>query len=344
MSSVLHNKKLRQLFEQSNADVEAAASPSDLLDVIRRIEAFGGPLEFDNATPKLFRNIGFALIAATVFFIPLLLFGLGFLLGSWLVMDNRSGLVDALSKTIAQKSAMFTHGLNERFNPDVSVLESLRAEFKEFHRGSYSRQLMKTVQGTYLGALHELPFTYQHFQYVDRETRETKVPDGAGGTKVETKTIDSKYARHSLVLNFPWIANVRVRGDRFGALDLEETLDTTSSEFNRAFHLTGKTQMACALFAKPATVLHMMQLTEQLSDVNLEFSGQGRLCLSFSDTGVLEAEASQGLKNLQGFNRLIETGIRFPRLDLLLLWVHRLAELHDDNFAPSAKTVKNMEY
>lgn len=274
MSSVLHNKKLRQLFEQSSARVDAATSTSDLLDVIRQIEAFGGPLEFNNATPKLFRYIGLVLIAATVFFLPLLLFGLGFLFGSWLVMDNRSGLVDVLSKKIAHKSSLFTYDLKEQFNPDASVLENLLGEFKEFHRGSFSRQILKTIHGTHFGATHELSFTYQHVQYVDRESYETRVSDGAGGTKVETKIIDSKFARHSLVLDFPWVENVRVRGDRFRALDLEEALDTTSSEFNNAFRLTGKTQMACAIFARPATVLHLLQLTEQLGDINLEFSGQ----------------------------------------------------------------------
>ncbi|MGH8333523.1 MAG: hypothetical protein ACRES0_24315, partial [Pseudomonas sp.] len=230
------------------------------------------------------------------------------------------------------------------FNPEVQVLERLGEEFKDFHRGSYSRQILKSVQGTYLGAVHELPFTYQHLQYVDRESYKTTVPDGAGGTKVETKTVDREFARHSLVLDFPWVENVVVRGDRHWGVDLEETLDTASSEFNCAFHLTGITQIACAVFVKPATVLHLLQLAQQLSDVNLEFSEHGRLCLSFSDAGLLAPSATEGLENLQAFEQLVETGIRLPRLDLLLSWVHRLAELHDDNFALSPKPLKNMEY
>ncbi|MHC8334776.1 hypothetical protein [Pseudomonas sp. LB3P25] len=344
MSSILHNKKLRQLFEQSDAGVEAATSTADLLEVIKQLRAFGGPLEFDNATPRLFRNIGLGLIAATLLFVPFIVLGIAFLLGGWLVMDHRSGVIDALSKKITHKSSLLTHGLRESFNPDVQVLESLGKEFKDFHRGSYSRQILKTVQGTYLGAVHELPFTYQHLQYVDRESYKTTVPDGAGGTKVETKTIDREFARHSLVLDFPWVENVVVRGDRHWGVDLEETLDTASSEFNSAFHLTGITQIACAVFAKPATVLHLLQLPQQLSDVNLEFSEHGRLCLSFSDAGLLAPSATEGLKNLQAFEQLVEAGIRLPRLDLLLSWVHRLAELHDDNFALSPKPLKNMEY
>lgn len=344
MSSILHNKKLRQLFEQSDARVEAATSTADLLEVIKQLRAFGAPLAFDNATPKLFRYIGLGLIAATLLFMPFIVLGIAFLLGGWLVMDHRSGVIDALSKKITHKSSLLTYGLRESFNPDVQVLKTLGGEFKDFHRGSYSRQILKSVQGTYLGAVHELPFTCQHLRYVDRESYKTTVPDGAGGTKVETKTVDREFDRYSLVLDFPWVENVVVRGDRHWEVDLEEALDTASSEFNSAFHLTGSTQMACAVFAKPVTVLHLLQLHQQLSDINLEFSEHGRLCLSFSDPGLLAPSATEGLQNLQAFEQLVEAGIRLPRLDLLLSWVHRLAELHDDNFALSPKPLKNMEY
>jgi len=344
MSSILHNKKLRQLIEQSDARVEVATSAADLLEVIKQLRAFGAPLEFDNATPRLFRNIGFGFVAATVLFVPFVVLGIAFLLGGWLVMDHRSGVIDALSKKIIHKSSMLAYGLRASYSPDVQVLESLGGEFKDFHRGSYSRQILKSVQGTYLGAVHELPFTYQHLQYVDRESYKTTVPDGVGGTKVETKTVDREFARYSLVLDFPWVENVVVRGDTHVGVDLEETLDTASSEFNSAFHLTGITQMACAVFAKPATVLHLLQLAQQLSDVNLEFSEHGRLCLSFSDAGLLAPNATEGIRNLPAFEPLVETGIRLPRLDFLLSWVHRLAEFHDDNFALSPKPLKNMEY
>jgi hypothetical protein len=328
MSSILHNKKLRQLLEQSDARVDAATSTADLLEVIKQLRDFGAPLAFDNATPRLFRNIGLGLIAATLLFIPFVVLGIAFLLGGWLVMDHRSGVIDALSKKITHKSSLLTHGLRESFSPEVQVLERLGEEFKDFHRGSYSRQILKSVQGTFLGAVHALPFTYQHLQYVDRESYKTTVPDGVGGTKVETKNIDQEFARHSLVLDFPWVENVVVRGDRHWEVDLEEALDTASSEFNSAFHLTGSTQMACAVFAKPATVLHLLQLHQQLSDVNLEFSEHGRLCLSCSDPGLLAPSATEGLQNLH----------------LLLSWVHRLAELHDDNFALSPKPLKKMEH
>lgn len=101
--------------------------------MIKQLRALGGPLEFDNATPRLFRNIGLGLIAATVVFVPFVVLGIAFLLGGWLVMDHRSGVTDALSRKIPHKSSLLTHGLKESFNPDVQVLESLGEEFKDFH-------------------------------------------------------------------------------------------------------------------------------------------------------------------------------------------------------------------
>lgn len=344
MPTVLHNKKLRQLIEQCGARVEAATNTAELLDVIKQLRSFGGALAYDNSTPKLFVYVGLALVVATFLFVPLIVLGIAFLIGGWLVMENRSGAIEALSRGIIHKSSLFTHGLTERFKPDVKVLESLAGEFKDFRRGSYSRTIMRTVQGVYPGAVHELSFSYQSLQYVDRETYKVNVPDGAGGTKEETRTRDLEFSRFSLVLDFPWVKNVVVRGDQHRAVDLEESLDTASNEFNKAFCLTGATRMACAVFAKPATVLHLLQLRQQLSAVNLEFSEPGRLCLGFSDPELLASAATDGFNDLQALEQQIEAGIRMPRLDLLLSWVHRLAELHDDNFALPPKPLKSMEH
>ncbi|MGJ7514233.1 hypothetical protein ACSFE6_07825 [Pseudomonas baetica] len=344
MSTVLHNKKLRQLIEQCDARVEAATSKADLLDVIKQLRSFGGTLAYDNSTPKLFVYGGLVLVAAAFLFVPVIVLGIAFLIGGWLVMENRSGAIQTLSRDIIHKSSLFTHGLTERFKPGVQVLERLAGEFRDFRRGSYSRTILKTAQGVYPGAIHELSFSYQSLQYVDRETYKVSVPDGAGGTKEETRTRDLEFARFSLVLDFPWVKNVAVRGDQHRAVDLEESLDTASTEFNNAFCLTGATRMTCAVFAKPATVLHLLQLRQQLSAVNLEFSEQGRLCLGFSDPELLASAATDGFDDLQALEQQVEAGIRMPRLDLLLSWVHRLAELHDDNFARPPISLKDMEH
>ncbi|NUU34802.1 hypothetical protein [Pseudomonas sp. C2B4] len=344
MSTVLHNKKLRQLIEQCDARVEAATNKTDLLDVIKQLRSFGEVLAFDNSTPKLFLYVGLALVAAALLFVPFIVLGIAFLIGGWLVMENRSGAIEALSRDLIHKSSLLTHGLTERFKPDVKVLEALAGEFKDFRRGSYSRTILRTAQGIYPGAVHELSFNYQSLQYVDRETYKVNVPDGAGGTKEETRTRDLEFARFSLVFDFPWVKNVAVRGDQHRAVDLEDALDTASNEFNKAFCLTGANQMACAVFAKPATVLHLLQLRQQFSDVNLEFSGHGRLCLGFSDPDLLASAATDGFNDLQALEQHVEAGIRMPRLDFLLSWVHRLAELQDDNFALSPKSLKSMEH
>lgn len=327
-----HNKRLQTLIEDSDALIDQSESTHDLLQVIGQVRDFGAPLAFNNTTPKVLITLGVLFLLAAILFIPLVLVGIILIVIGWRKISKRNGLLDVLSAKILANCALFTNDLKAVTGLAPITLANFLREFRDFNRGTYQRNIVELVQGVFPGDTHAMPFIYSHFHFVDERTETYSVTDGKGGSTTKTRKVYDHYHRYSLVVDFTWVRDVTVRGNGGGSIDREYDWDSTSVDFNRAFKLTGDSEMACAKFSKPATILHLLHMQNELKSPNFEFSANGRLCLSFDNADLMSCEADGSLKEPAVFYDSIAQGVALPRLFSALALVHKLAELHDDNF------------
>lgn len=362
MANTSQNARLNKLLADSEASLATAESNADLLKTIHEFVSYTGPLKFSFTRAWWYFGAGSLLIASAValyaymntytvaaFFyqreIDPTLFGmatglLGVLLvgGSLTWMKTKSDRLPSLSSKMARLSSYFHNGLSRLEEDPRYTLSKLNAQFADYRRGNYSRELLQSMQGVFTGPLHNLAYEYHRLHYVDKRTVKTTVNDGKGGTKTETRVVYDHYDRYSLVIDFPWVTGVSVRTDGQSQNDYPSRMDTASPDFNKAFRLTGRSEMTCAKFIKPSTVLHLLKVFNVLKVPNLEFADSGKLCLSFATSDLLTFVNQYSLSSPKEFYAEIAAGIQLPRLVSALQWSHALSELHDDNFAASPLT------
>ncbi|MFJ2537409.1 hypothetical protein [Pseudomonas sp. NPDC087614] len=357
MTNSSQNARLNKLLAVSEASIDKTESNTDLLKVIHEFASYDGPLEFDRTRAWWFFVTGLLLLASAValywignissvalFFYRLEIdpdsfgMGTGFLgiviaAGSLTWMKSKSNRLPSLSKRIARLSSYFHNGLTFLKEDSATTLKKLDTEFGDYRRGNYSRELVESIQGVFPGTQRNLPYHYRQLHYVNRRTVHTTVTDKDGKTKTETRVVYDHYDRYSLVIDFPWVSGISVRSDDQSENDYPCPMDTASPDFNKAFRLTGRSEILCAKFIKPSTVLHLLKLFDILHRPNLEFADSGKLCLSFASKDLLAFGTEYSLASPNEFYAEISAGIELPRLMSALQWSHALSELHDDNFA-----------
>lgn len=368
MGTATHNARLRALLRNVDGAINPHSSKAELLAAVQQVRDFNEPLQFDNSTPKAFALGSLAIGAAAIAFgqwapfeakawltrlfgmnhgetlALLVLLALVVMIASLVFMRVRSNRLHKVSEEIARYSSWLTHGLQGIATPRDALLQRLSSDFGDYARGNYSREITCAVQAVYPGAVHALPYAYYQLHYVNRRVVTTTESDGKGGTRTVTKTVYDHYDRYSLVIDFPWVEGVTARTAGGRNLDFEHRHDTASSEFNKAFTLSGGTRMACARFAKPVTVLHLLNMHKQWRNLNLEFSWHGQLCLSFDDSSTLDFAMRCDLSSPDDFHAWIDEGVRLPYLENALAQVHTLAEQHDDNFNLPNTAAHQKEY
>lgn len=319
----LRDHALNRLLQDCQLRVARAQSTADLLDVLDRLEVFPGELEFDHAQSILLLVVAFASLV-----VALLMDGMGGMVWvavaccifSYYVKKGLSGSLTELSASIARKCALFSNGLSE---PDSSAdwcLTKLDSQFGDYRRGNERRHIVASAQGVYQGTRHSLAFEYHHLLYVNAVSER-----GASGYRTSYKSFD----RYSLVLEFPWLKGISVQSDPLEMPLAGQRFKTDCDEFDRAFLLRSSDQARFESFATPATLSLLLDLSRLLNKVNLEFSSEGRLCLSFDNAEVF-AHADPGpLSDLAAFRQRMIEGIALPGLNPVLERMHRLAELHD---------------
>ncbi|MHA3735392.1 hypothetical protein ACXR0M_06910 [Pseudomonas sp. Eth.TT006] len=365
MPNTSQNARLNELLTVSEANIDRAESTADLLNVINEFALYNGPLEFDRTRAWWFFGTGLFLIASAfalhqfgniysvvLFFRQLNIdpdaFGMGtgffgLVIAAWSLawMKSKSKRLPSLSKKIARLSSYFRNELSFLEEDSPSTLRDLDAEFGDYRRGDYSRELVQSIEGVFSGTLRDLPYTYRQLHYVNRREERTEVTDEKGNTKTETRVVYDHFDRYSLVIDFPWVTGISLRSDHQRENDYPHRMDTASLDFNKAFRLTGTSEMLCAKFIKPATVLHLLKLFEILERPNLEFAESGLLCLSFANSDLFAFGSEYSLESPKQFYAEISAGIELPRLMSALQWSHALSELHDDNF--TSATPKNRQ-
>ncbi|MGY4663073.1 hypothetical protein ACVWZ9_003867 [Pseudomonas chlororaphis] len=343
MASATETNALPALFDRVDRLADAAASSRDLLKAVEQIRDFPEPIVLSRSDPNS-KKLAWCLCIVGILVWPLLIPGIYLMRRRGANHFIHPDVVKALSQKIIRKAALLSAGVGDASASGIFTLAVMMNEFAHYRRGNYSRELKNTLLGVYNGAVHDLPYAFHHLHYVDMETYEVSVSDGKGGSRRETRTRYVGYDRYSLVFDFPWTAEVAVRGDKHRSMDREHLYKTTTREFNSAFTLTGATEMACATFATPVTVLKLLQIAKELKDVSFEFSSQSRLCVSFNNDDVVGiATSAVSLAEPVAFHAGLMQGATMPRLRPVLELLHQFAELHDDNFNLPKKRTQDME-
>ncbi|MEN5255120.1 hypothetical protein [Pseudomonas protegens] len=322
----LRDQALLRLLNDCRVRVVRAQSNTDLLEVLDRLEIFPGGLEFDHVQAITLLVLAFASLA-----VALLMDGMGGMFWvflalcffSYYVSKGASGSLTDLAASIVRKCVMFHHGLSESDSSADWRLKRLNNEFSDYQRGNERRHIQDSLLGVYQGARQSLAFEYHHLQYVNsRQER------GAGGSY---RTVYDTYNRYSLVLDFPWVTEITVRSSPLEVSLAGQPFKTGRDDFDQVFVLRGNDQACCEHFARPAILDLLMELSRHLYRVNLEFSSQGRLCLSFDNADIIAHADPGSLSDLAVFRERIKAGIELPKLYSLLELVHQLAQLHDSH-------------
>lgn len=350
----MSNTELNALIKHAESEFGSASNKADLLAVVRRFCDYKGKLAFDYTWPIIGLVLGFMLlvpILASLFvaslqhvsddtrsaFIGSGIAGLVAICVAGGIMFYASSKIPSLSERLLFKAALFGHRIKRCFDYD-DALSRLQDNFADFDRGNYSREIQDSYSGVFNGNLHQLPFEYHKFEYVDQRTETTVVSDGKT-SRVQTRVVYDHYYRYCVVVDFPWVRNVYVQND--GQKEFKHRVDTASAEFNRAFKVTGSVELDCVKFLKPVTVLHLQKMANIYGDLNLEFSNAGQLCMCFSNSDLLDTSPDDvDLTDPEGFYAALEKGVEFSNLMYALNQIHVLAEQHDNNFDEPLKVAQ----
>lgn len=334
-----HDQKLTALLQQISHKVEAAQSKDDLIATIAQVKDFGGPLKFKHSRHKLLALIAGLIAAVTGLFAdeiyaqwhhsttPFTIFFALCTAGLLFYMWRKSASVHSLAKRLYLRALLFDNHLRE-LTSEISILESrLFADYAEFRRGNYSRKITEGYEGHYQGDTHAFDYAFYHFHYVDQRT-ETET-DSKGNTK--TRTVYDHYDRYGIALDFRLVRQLAITGKAISGFK-GERYKPSSNRFNRLFKVAAGDEMAAARFLQPAVVLACEEAATHFKVLNLEFNGDGGLCMSFDNNKVVYGEPQYDFNAPDGFMREVGTVNVLPELRAALEFIHTLMVFSDNNF------------
>lgn len=345
----MSNETLRSLITKGEQTFSECESREDLLTCIEDFSNYPGPLTFNNT-----KTVIWCLLLATLC-IPSSIIGLAraqtfgltpfdpttyalltvamisliafftLICQAW----SQANRIPSLSSKMLFWSASKDHKVSGFGGDWNAKMNALHATFGDFDRG-FKRELTYGVKGTYEGERHDLAYEYFAWKY----TVKTYVPQVDSKGKVTMVEKNTDYERHFLLIDFPWVNDIAVRGDGSSSISLPRSVNTASSQFNSCFDVSGKDAIEATKFLKPTTVNHLLDMARIYSSMNLEFASNGKLCFSFQNSNMMDTNY-QGLTLLEPdkFKDAIISGVHFEHLFYALHMIHLLAEQHDDNFS-----------
>ncbi|WP_247119225.1 hypothetical protein [Kordiimonas marina] len=335
-----HNIRLKQALALLDKAANRAQSDDDLVKSVKRLEAFGSPLQFDRRFVD-----GLALLAA----IPLAgaaawfaytrnqdyLIGAGavlvILLIVWLV-GRSSGMrkLSALSDQLHYKSSLFDYGLTaESFDPK-SEAQALGARFNAFRHGNYSREMRSILHGRYEGEEHSFEYRLYHFHYVDKRTETYTTTDSKGRVQVRTRTVYDHHDRYGFLVPFGYAHGITISETMLGFIS--STWKTASTSFNRKFSVRARSDIEAAKFLVPKVILEIEKVGDALTSMDLEINDAGDLCLSFGDANMIMINRTHGLETPGAFAEELAACADQPNLTSALQFLHTLMKYSDNNF------------
>jgi hypothetical protein len=332
--------------------INRRCTKEDVLKIVDRFRSYKGSLEYSH-TPSVLVCIAGVLMMFPgsfelykglnsyyyhpssqpyfVLWMVMLVVGLLTAVFSLLLICERSAEIPSLSNQLLRIAGVLNFPLSQHHRPYDESLRYLQSAFGDFDRGNYSRQLLMAYNGKYKGARHQLSFEHFCLEYVNERVEPVVVSNGKT-TTVSTRIVYDTFYRYSIVVDFPWVKNVKVQAD--GQTSFRHKLDTAHPDFNRIFKVSADDSVTGVKFLKPTTVLHVLAMADNFGDLNIELSHDGKLCMSFNNDNMM-TPFPQGLSlNAPAdFYTAVERGIQFHHLKYALEQIHILAEQHDDNFS-----------
>lgn len=255
-----------------------------------------------------------------------LLVGIAALLGfRWL--SKRKHWRDPVSDRIHQLNVLFNNGLTPVTVDPKEKAKVLLEQFNEFERGNHTRTIDAFYQGHYQGPQHSFDFELFHFHYVVK-TRSTYTDNNG---KTQTRTTYDHFHRHGLLFNFPYAKSVTLDGDGLPA-HKGQKYTSASNEFNRIYRVRTQDQMQAARLLKPATVERLTNLAREYRRPVVEINHHGNACVAIDDQDLLELKRQHGLDAPEAFIAEVGQHAKLNKLDNLLLAIHELMRLSDNNF------------
>lgn len=357
-----HNAKLTQYIQWAQGRLLEASSPEDVLAIVRQFLDFESPVAFKKTNAYLSIALGVAMLLGTVGEILFSVLGLlswlhGFiaaveptvksllaLAGIVIVFINYNQLkerkrrIETLSESLKANYAHLALGLTD--DPVGDDFTQLGNSFSEFRRTTMQKGAQRKVTGHYQGDTHAFSFTYYQYSFAahlkNQRTNRGRV----------------LCTRCALVVDYPWFSDVIVEEhsrryvtvyeyqltsptkDEDGNSHLDkryQSFETGSSAFNNRFKVSGISKVHCARFAKPITVVSLLEIS-QLPELKIELADH-RMCLSFDSPNGLAFSSNASLAAPQGLLEEMQQGYSMPSLDQPLRLIHTLATQHDNNFA-----------
>ncbi|WP_423187898.1 DUF3137 domain-containing protein [Alishewanella sp. d11] len=235
--------------------------------------------------------------------------------------------LNLFTKQLYWKNALLDNQLTLLKKTDWPATSHWLQQFAEFKRGNYKREFKQLIQGQFTGSEHSFSYHYWHFHYVNRRTEVSTNNKG----QVTTRVVYDHFDRYGIMLPFAYCRNLfitafaaeGIRGDRY---------TSDSGRFNKLFQVRAADTMQAARFLKPAVIIALEEQAAVLKQLNLAFSDNGELCISFADKNVLDSQPAYGLDQLALFRQSIEQPTALPKLQQLLNTVHQLLRHSDSNF------------
>lgn len=334
--SLSANQQLALFLNSLSRQIARAQSREDLSAILLKVRSFGRPLSYNNQVYwlSLFASLficGLALLF--LYFYPhnnpapwiaaaAGLTSIPFAVLIFLRRNKISGLSDALF----QRDVYLDNGWQNVVYAGKSLAAKLGQQFNEFKRGNHLREINWLVKGQYQGTEHQFEYHAYQFHYVDR--RQVTTTDAKG--RVRTRTVYDHHYRYGLYLPFGFVKQITISSSWFGGF-FTGSYKPASVEFNRNFKVSAPNDVVAAKFLKPTVVIEIEDMGKELSELNLEFSTSGQLCVSYSQN-ICKWQRRYGLDNPDDFLREIQGDQKLPELHQTLERIHTLMRHSDSNF------------
>jgi hypothetical protein len=336
-SAYQHNKTLAATLALVKRRSDKLTSKAELLQLLDKLAALPQPLAYRHL-PLWFSSAGLVAAAAgclwlyhylvELTWLPAIgwtLLGLSLL--PLLVIGWRYASLKKLGRQLYWHNALLDNQLQLLRPGQWPDSRSWQQQFAEFDRGNHKRGFKQIIAGHYAGAEHQFDYHYWHFHYVDRRTVTSTNSKG----QLRTRTEYTHYDRYGLMLPFRYVQSLFICAFVPNGFTGEK-YQSDSGRFNKIFNVRAKEQMQAARFLKPAVVVALEDLAGQLRQLNLEFSADGMLCISFANADLLDARPPCGLEQLSRFRQSIEQATALPKLQQTLASIHQLMRHSDSNF------------
>lgn len=342
------NKSLSSALAQARNGVAQANTAGEVIQALHPLTLRGEELRFDFIALYLSLAGGAILIglaffvarqasAFTTFSWVTLLAGLIVAAVSVGRMSGRSKLIPDLTSLALNRFCLLSNGLHRPSETYDTIFSKLSADFKDYNRGNYSHALRDVLDGELTVESEQRPFRYIHLHYVNEREEEYYETDRDGKRVRKTRIVYDHYDRYSLVIPGCSTRDVSAASDRSHPITWKTKWETSLKDFNRRVAISGASEMNCARFARPATILHIQRMDAEFSALNIEFSNNGAMCVSFNNANLLDfTRPTTTLRFPSRFLGAIEQGIGLPILDRALLLAGELAQKNTDSFRETA--------